>query len=53
MTLVGTGQHAPFVNTSFHLLNGFDYLFDADRGLVGYRPPRSRLEMCAPGRAWQ
>ena len=27
----------PFVNTSVHFLNGFDYLFDADGGFVGLR----------------
>jgi hypothetical protein len=27
----------PFVNTSVHFLNGFDYLYDADGGLVGFR----------------
>jgi hypothetical protein len=27
----------PFVNTSFHLLNGFDVLYDADAGYVGFR----------------
>ena len=26
-----------FVNTSVRFLNGFDFLFDADQGLVGYR----------------
>lgn len=26
-----------FVNTSFHLLNGFDMLYDADAGYVGFR----------------
>jgi hypothetical protein len=28
---------APFVNTSLRFLNGFDYLYDADGGLVGFR----------------
>jgi len=28
---------APFVNTSVRLLNGFDYLYDADVGYVGLR----------------
>ena len=37
VTLAGIGRRATFVNTSFHLLNGFDYLFDADGGWVGYR----------------
>lgn len=37
VTLVGRGDRPPFVNTSLHLLNGFDYLYDADQGLVGYR----------------
>ncbi len=27
----------PFVNTSFHLLNGFDVLYDAEGGYVGFR----------------
>ena len=27
-----------FVNTSFHLLNGFDVLYDADGGYAGFRP---------------
>jgi hypothetical protein len=27
----------PFVNTSVHFLNGFDYLYDADGGSVGFR----------------
>ena len=27
-----------FVNTSFHLLNGFDMLYDADGGYVAFRP---------------
>ena len=27
-----------FVNTSVRLLNGFDYLYDADGGFVGFRP---------------
>ncbi len=27
-----------FVNTSFHLLNGFDMLYDADGGYAGFRP---------------
>jgi hypothetical protein len=30
-----------FLNTSFHFLNGFDVLFDADEGYVGFRS-RSR-----------
>jgi hypothetical protein len=40
VTLSGVGVRPPFVNTSFHLLNGFDYLFDADGGWVGFRPKR-------------
>ena len=40
ITLVGTGRRPVFFNTSFHFLNGFDHLFDADRGLIGYRPRR-------------
>jgi hypothetical protein len=30
-------NRAPFVNTSLHFLNGFDYLYDADGGFVGFR----------------
>ena len=37
VTLSGIGTRPPFVNTGFHLLNGFDFLFDADAGWVGYR----------------
>jgi hypothetical protein len=37
LTLVGHGDRPIFVNTSLHLFNGFDYLFDADKGVVGYR----------------
>jgi hypothetical protein len=37
VTLVGRGDRATFVNTGVHLLNGFDYLFDADKGIVGYK----------------
>ncbi len=29
-----------FVNTSYHLLNGFDVLYDADGGYVGFRRRR-------------
>ncbi len=36
--LVGQGDRPTFVNTGVHLLNGFDYFYDADAGLVGYRP---------------
>ena len=36
--LVGDGDRPTYVNTGVHLLNGFDYLYDADQGLVGYRP---------------
>lgn len=31
-----------FVNTSARLLNGFDYLYDADGGFVGFRPVPAR-----------
>jgi hypothetical protein len=37
VTLVGRGDRPTFVNTGVHVLNGFDYLFDADKGVVGYR----------------
>ncbi|OYZ92869.1 MAG: hypothetical protein B7X99_15780 [Rhizobiales bacterium 17-65-6] len=32
----------PFVNTSFHMLNGFDYLYDADGGFAGFRARQGR-----------
>jgi hypothetical protein len=37
VTLSGIGVRPTFVNTGFHLLNGFDYLYDADGGRVGFR----------------
>jgi hypothetical protein len=37
VTLVSRGDRPTFVNTGVHVLNGFDYLFDADKGVVGYR----------------
>jgi hypothetical protein len=36
LTLVSRTR-ASFVNTSLHFLNGFDYLYDADGGFVGFR----------------
>jgi hypothetical protein len=30
-------NRAPFVNTSLRFLNGFDYLYDADGGFMGFR----------------
>jgi len=36
LTLVSRTR-TPFVNTSLRFLNGFDYLFDADGGFVGFR----------------
>ena len=38
--LVGNGRRPPFINTTVRLLNGYDYLYDADAGLVGFRPAR-------------
>jgi hypothetical protein len=44
----------PFVNTSLHFLNGFDYLYDADGGFVGLRwtgraaPTVGKVEPSAP-----
>ncbi|WP_267211619.1 pepsin/retropepsin-like aspartic protease family protein [Chelatococcus asaccharovorans] len=35
--LVGGKDRPPFVNTSVHILNGFDYLYDADEGYAGFR----------------
>jgi predicted aspartyl protease len=43
IVLAGVGKRAPFVNTGAHFLNRFDYLYDADAGLVGYRPRESGL----------
>ena len=34
---LNTRRPTPFVNTSVKFLNGFDYLYDADGGYVGYR----------------
>ncbi|MFG1359281.1 hypothetical protein [Xanthobacter pseudotagetidis] len=36
--LVGDGRRPPFVNTTVRLLNRYDYAFDADAGLIGFRP---------------
>jgi hypothetical protein len=36
--LVGHDDRPTYVNTGVHLLNGFDYMYDADEGIVGYRP---------------
>lgn len=38
LILSGIGKRPTFVNTGAHLLNRFDYLYDADAGVVGYRP---------------
>jgi hypothetical protein len=35
--LILVDNRPTYVNTGLHLFNGFDYLFDADRGIVGYR----------------
>ncbi len=37
VVLLERGDQPTFVNTSLRLINGFDYLFDADNGIVGYR----------------
>jgi hypothetical protein len=37
VVVVGHGDRPTFVNTGVHVLNGFDYLYDADQGIVGYR----------------
>lgn len=45
VVLVGNGRRPPFVNTTVRLLNGYDYAYDADAGMVGFRPvhqPRDR-----------
>jgi len=47
--LVGRGDRPTFVNTSVGLLNGFDYLFDADNGIVGYRWSARQPGGAAPG----
>jgi hypothetical protein len=36
--LVKPDARGAFVNTGVRLYNGFDYFFDADKGVVGYRP---------------
>jgi hypothetical protein len=51
LILVGRGDRPTFVNTGLHLLNGFDYLFDADEGVVGYRWSGRTAGGPAPGRA--
>ena len=33
-----TAERPSFVNTGFHLLYGYDYLFDADGGYAAFRP---------------
>jgi hypothetical protein len=35
--ILNTNRPEPFVNTGVRFLNGFDYLYDADGGVVGYR----------------
>jgi predicted aspartyl protease len=35
--VLNTTRPQPFVNTGLHVLNGFDVLFDADRGYYGFR----------------
>jgi len=46
--VLNTARPQPFVNTSVHFLNGFDYLYDADGGwslpLDGRADPISRSE---------
>jgi predicted aspartyl protease len=38
--LAGIGRRANFVNTGVHILNRFDYLYDAQAGIVGFRAAR-------------
>ena len=48
--ILNTVRPQPFVNTSVHFLNGFDYLFDADAGMVGYRSTgRTKFGEAKPG----
>ncbi|KZB99418.1 hypothetical protein AU375_04336 [Methylobacterium radiotolerans] len=35
--ILNTKRPQPFVNTGLHVLNGFDVLYDADRGYYGFR----------------
>jgi predicted aspartyl protease len=42
LILAGIGRRATFVNTGVHLLNRFDYLYDAGAGVVGFRQDRAR-----------
>lgn len=35
--VLNTVRPQPFVNTGLHVLNGFDVLYDADRGYYGFR----------------
>lgn len=36
--LAGVGRRPTFVNTGARVLNRFDYFYDAEAGVVGYRP---------------
>lgn len=48
--VLNTVRPQPFVNTSVHFLNGFDYLYDADAGMVGYRwTGRTKFGKAKPG----
>jgi hypothetical protein len=46
--LVGQGDRPTYVNTGVHVLNGFDYFYDADVGLVGYRPLARAVSVRSP-----
>jgi hypothetical protein len=48
--VLNTTRPQAFVNTSVHFLNGFDYLYDADAGMVGYRSTgRTKFGEVKPG----
>jgi predicted aspartyl protease len=50
--ILNTVRPQPFVNTSVHFLNGFDFLYDADGGMVGYRwTGRTKFGEARPGSA--
>lgn len=38
VVLVGSGRRPPFVNTTVRALNAYEYAYDADAEVVGFRP---------------
>jgi len=50
VTVVHPNSTGAFVNTSFHFLNRFDYLYDFKSGAVGFRPRAPQSASLRPGR---